>query len=266
MEVMVAKEFPMSWVQNWIDWLNFDNGRGEGGTPLTNRKVTRAILADCMIAPTASWTSDPINMVNYYGIGRLGWDLNLTADDIHDEWARLTFPTMSNASLAKIHQLLSTSQRAARELMEYHGYRGVWFKWDGDKLESNPLDDMTINKTNIGAPGDTNNLTASYSAGAQEVYRNRTDPRTEEVLLVWERFPYDHKLSSGLTIAQDIPDQLAKGVADAAAMVETWTSVKDEVDFARYNWTLTTLQHFASTALDQQHKVNKFFEKLLGDD
>ena len=44
-----------------------------------------------MIGPSPAWTSCPLNMVNYYGMGRLAWDPNLSVDQIYTEWIRQTF-------------------------------------------------------------------------------------------------------------------------------------------------------------------------------
>ena len=44
-----------------------------------------------MISPAPAWTKSPLNAVNYYGLGRLSWNPDLTVDDIYTEWIQQTF-------------------------------------------------------------------------------------------------------------------------------------------------------------------------------
>eukprot|EP00912_Choanoflagellata_sp_UC4_P001649 UC4_evm1s1046 len=65
-EWVVGKDFPMSWLRNWQNWLNFDNGHGTGiSSKLLNKDTVTAMLGVAMVEPLPSWENNPINMVNY---------------------------------------------------------------------------------------------------------------------------------------------------------------------------------------------------------
>ena len=82
-----------------------------------------------MMGTPASWTTNPLGMVNYYGFGRLAWDATLTPDMIYAEWIQRTFgATLPVATQKTIHTILRLSEEPATQLGIYHGYRGVWYE------------------------------------------------------------------------------------------------------------------------------------------
>jgi hypothetical protein len=138
------------------DWYAFDNMRGGGSNTSTNssgsssslnRDCTDGVLGVCITGTQPSWTSNPLNMVNYYAYGRLAWDPTLTPKQIHTEWTSRTFGNASGAvslvqahgggsgdsrsmvaaALASIVNILHTSESAADKLSFYRGYRGLWY-------------------------------------------------------------------------------------------------------------------------------------------
>lgn len=72
--------------------------------------------------------------------------------------------------------------------MIYHGYRGVWFNFDGEQLRANPLETMLINQTHIGSLGRQNGVLDAYSPAVKALYSNYRNPASEKSLLVWDRF------------------------------------------------------------------------------
>jgi alpha-glucuronidase len=115
-EVAVDKNFAMSWVRNWQNWLDFDTFRGTGSSPsghLRCRECTSAFLGVTMDTnPTAPggapWLSNPLNMLNLYGFGRISWNTQMTADAVYAEWLTLTFgATFPAAARAHVLQVVN---------------------------------------------------------------------------------------------------------------------------------------------------------------
>ena len=69
-EFAVGKTFPMSWVRNWVAWLNFDNHRG--GADPTGASDSRlnsfgidSFLGVAQIQADVAWTKNPLNLLNH---------------------------------------------------------------------------------------------------------------------------------------------------------------------------------------------------------
>ena len=68
-EVALGKPWPASWFEKWKWWMEQDNYRNGPCHP--NKHETACILGASKISPSPAWTSCPLNMVNYYGMGIL---------------------------------------------------------------------------------------------------------------------------------------------------------------------------------------------------
>ena len=101
-DVEVGKGFPMSWASRWEEWLRFDNMRGVNGGPQLNRETTSGFLGVCILGTNPSWTANPLNLVNYYALGRLSWNANLSAATIHDEFVRRVFGVSTQAICSEL--------------------------------------------------------------------------------------------------------------------------------------------------------------------
>lgn len=122
----------MSWLQTWRDWLDFDNGRSGTASPLLNKDCIDSMVGVLMMGTEPSWYTQPLNVVNLYGYGRLAWNSSLTKEEIYSEWIGMTFATIADgsktATIAAVHEILVASESIATELGIYHGYRGVWVR------------------------------------------------------------------------------------------------------------------------------------------
>ena len=82
---MVGKSFPMSWLQTWKNWLQFDNGRGVSET-LLNKDCIDTMVGVLMMGTDSSWYTQPLNLINLYGYGRLSWNTSMSKAQIYEEW------------------------------------------------------------------------------------------------------------------------------------------------------------------------------------
>jgi alpha-glucuronidase len=270
-EVVVGKSFTMSWLQAWVDWLNFDNGRGSTSTSssrLLNKESIDSMVGVLMMGTDPSWYTQPLNLVNLYGYGRLGWNTSMTKDDIYQEWLGLTFATMDEghkpAATATMRKMLLSSEKIATLLGIYHGYRGVWYELEGDGSFRSPNSvKHVLTHDGIGTVETAANELfekTGYSPAVQKLYKNHTDPRTEEVLLEFGTFKPSYRLSNGKTLVEDMIDRPKQGAQDAAALVTAWQGIESSVrtidgGHAYFNQTLMELQAFAVQATQQSAKI-----------
>ncbi|HEY1662625.1 MAG TPA: LamG-like jellyroll fold domain-containing protein [Verrucomicrobiae bacterium] len=256
-EVMITKEFPMSWIESWKRWFDFDNQRNGPGT--YNRDGIDAVVGVAMVHPDVSWTANPLNMVNFYALGRLAWHPDLTPTQIQSEWIGMTFGPQSTAAPAVDH-LLAGSDKIADDLMLYHGYRGVWVILRGGGLRTKLPYPQQITPEGIGGDGAGTGLSAAYAPGVRAYYENMTN--NEDLLLFFHFLPYDYKLTNGRTLAEDMNDRLSDGVAGAQAMLDEWRSVDGKIDPQYFAYTTQCMESYATEAQKQEKNIEAGFATL----
>jgi alpha-glucuronidase len=258
-EMMIAKDFPMSWLEVWKQWYDFDNQRN--GPDTFNRDGINALVGIAMINPNVSWTYNPLNMLNYYGFGRLAWDPDLTAAQVRSEWVGMTFGPQSPAAPALNH-ILDQSMTVADDLMLYHGYRGVWIILQGGELRPKLPYPQEITAQGIGGDGVGSGLSAAYAPGVRAFYEDKT--KNEDLLLFFHFLPYSYQLSNGRTIGEDMHDRLAEGVEGSKDMLEQWKTLDGQIDPQYFKYTTACFESYVDDAQKQQEKVEGAFATLLG--
>jgi alpha-glucuronidase len=216
-----------------------------------------------MISPSPAWTECPLNMVNYYGLGRLAWNPDLTIDEIYADWIPQTFG--DNAQVRDtLMTLLLMSDDVTRKLYMYRGYRGIW-------ISAKDEEDMVPNKNphtimpkglGVASPELRRRILDQYAPGLLEIYG---DPvRGEEFLPSFNFVSLDHKLSCGRTVCQDFYANLDEALRGAGQMPELWSRLKGKVDDRRFQYTLDTLNRFSQTAQKQRNEMIQSFATVTG--
>ena len=121
----------------------------------------------------------------------------------------------------------AVSEAAADLLALYRGYRGVWYKFQGDALRSTPVNNQQVGSGGCGMPAPlAHNLLSQYSPGVRSIYSNVTDSRTEAVLLEFGVFKLDHTLTNGRTLLEDMRLRPREGVNATLRMQAAWQGVR----------------------------------------
>jgi len=202
-------------------------------------------------------------MVNYYGLGRLAWNPDLSVDEIYSEWIRQTFGDDPEV-LDTIKTILLMSDDVTRKLCLYRGYRGVW-------IDSGDTEDLIANKSphtitpkglGVASPELRQRILDQYAPGLREIYG---DPaRGEEFLPFFNFVSLDYKLSSGRTVCEDFYGNLDEAMKMAGQMPELWSRLKGKVDERRFKYTLDNLNRFIKTAKKQRDTMVTSFESVTG--
>jgi len=260
-EMVIDKDWPVSWIEKWKWWLEQDNYRKGPGT--LNKFDVDCIMGVSMISPSPAWTECPLNMVNYYGLGRLSWNPDLSVDEIYTEWIRQTFGDDPDA-LHTIKTILLMSDDVTRKLCLYRGYRGVW-------IDSGNTDDLTANKSphtigpqgmGLASPELRRRVLDQYAPGLRAIY---DDPlRGEEFLPYFHFVSLDYRLACGRTVGQDFYANLEEAVGMAGQMTELWSRLKGKIDDRRFQYTLDTLTRFTKAAQKQREEMAQSFEAVTG--
>ncbi|MFC1764554.1 glycosyl hydrolase family 28-related protein [Planctomycetota bacterium] len=259
-ELVIDKNFPSSWVEKWKWWLEQDTYRNGPGS--LNKFSVHCIMGVAMISPSPAWTQSPLNMVNYYGLGRLAWNPDRSLDEIYNEWIVQTFGNDPDV-VDTINRILFLSDDVARKLYMYRGYRGIWI----DKGDENMVENKTpyaINPEGIG-PASTmlqQRLLKQYAPGLRTIYG---DPlRGEEFLSAFHFKDHDYRLSLGRTLIHDVYAGMEEAVQMAEQMVKLWKTIEGKIDVYRFDYTLDNLVDFVDDAQDDRDEMAEAFENRTG--
>lgn len=259
-ELVIDKGFPSSWVEKWKWWLEQDTYRSGPGSQ--NKSLVHCIMGVAMIRPAPAWTTSPLNMVNYYGLGRLAWNPDRSLDEIYNEWIIQTFGADPEV-VDTVNRILFLSDDAARKLYMYRGYRGIWIdKGDEELVESKTP--YSINRKGIGpaSPKLQKRLIDQYAPGLREVYG---DPlRGEEFLSSFHFKDHDYRLSIGRTLIEDVYGGMEEAVKIAEQMAELWKTLEGKMDTHRFDYTRKNLVDFVEDARGERDETAAAFETHTG--
>ena len=242
-ELVIDKSWPVSWVKKWKWWFEQDTYRNGPGS--LNKFSVDCIMGVSMIEPSPAWTKSPLNAVNYYGLGRLTWNPDLTVDDIYTEWVQQTFGDDPEV-LRTIKTILMMLEEVTRKCYNYRGYRGIWFD-SSDPGMAQVKTPYIVNREGAGVitPVLRERVLAQYAPGLRKIYG---DPLRGEAFLASFHFTeHDQRLSIGRTLIQDLYANIEEGVEMAEQAAELWKTLEDRIDQHRYEYTLKTLEDYAES-------------------
>ena len=242
-ELVIDKSWPVSWVKKWKWWFQQDTYRNGPGS--LNKFSVDCIMGVSMIEPAPAWTKSPLNAVNYYGLGRLTWNPDLTVDEIYTEWIRQTFGDDPEV-LRTIKTILMMLEEVTRKTYNYRGYRGIWLD-SSDPGMAQVKTPYIVNEEGVGVitPALRERVLAQYAPGLREIYGDRL--RGEAHLTAFHFTEHDQRLSIGRTLIQDIYANMEEGVEMAVQAAELWKTLEGKVDSHRYEYTLKTLVDYAES-------------------
>jgi alpha-glucuronidase len=254
----------------WQEVLQSDtyaNGQGS----LVARVIT-AIAGVSGIGSDANWMGSHFNQANWYAFGRLGWNPDLNAQDIADEWIRQTFSN-DPVVVTPVTQMMMASRQNLVNYMEPLGlvhlmgtnthYGPAPWVNNLTPADTNPYYFHQADATGIGFDRTStgSNTVAQYFPPVASLFGTRsTTP--DDNLLFFQRVNWDDLLpSSGRTIWNELVYRYSAGVDAVQTMRNQWPMVMGRIDNQRYNdvagflqiqhyearwWRDTCLQYFMS--------------------
>ncbi len=217
------------------------------------------------------WTGHPLAQANLYGYGRLIWNPDLSAEEIADEWTRLTFGN-DKAVVDKITQMLMASLSIYESytsplgvgwmvVPHYHygpdvdGYE--YSRWGTYHFADR--DGIGVDRT---AATGTGYVTQYYDPNRQLYDSVKKCP--DELLLFFHHVPYSHRLHSGNTVIQHIYDTHFAGAEAAEGLGLIWSALKGRIDAERYEAVESRLAEQAEHAKHWRDVINTYFYRKSG--
>ena len=206
-----------------------------------------------------NWCGHPFAQANWYALGRLAWNHDISSEQIADEWLRMSY-TNNKGFLAAAVKLMLES----RDIMvQYsnpiglhhimntgHHYGPAPWVSNLNRPEWNPVyyhkaDSMGIgfNRTQTGS-----NALSQYHPETRKQWANMTD--SEERFLLWfHHVPWNFRMKSGRILWEELCYKYYIGAERARKMQATWKSLEAFVDKQRFEQVnmLLKIQHEEAT-------------------
>ena len=217
-----------------------------------------------------NWTGHDLAAANFYGVGRLAFDLSLSAEEIAKEWVRLTFG--ANEKIEKV--LTGILMRSWHVYESYNAPLGIgWMCNPEAHYGPSPMGYEfsrwgTYHHAGGIAVGIERSLrgtgfTQQYAPALRDLYETK-ESCPEELLLFFHRVPYSYRLRSGKTLLQHIYDTHFEGAKEAAAFLDEIESLKEELPPEVYERMHERFVHQKEHAKEWRDVINTFFFRLSG--
>lgn len=227
----------------WKEVLDFDTKVKEQGSTISrildgtvygNTKMT-GIAGVANVGSDRNWTGHLFAQANWYAFGRLAWDPDLSSRDIAEEWVRMTF-SHDIQVVETIGNMMMGSREAA---VNYMTPLGLFQLNDNRRFHNqdshyapNPSSrtgQHNADQEGIGGSWLIQGTLEQYSSEVREIFG---DPeRCPEKHLLWfHKVNWDHKMSSGRTLWEELCYRYVSGVEYVKEMQKQWQTLKGKID------------------------------------
>ena len=283
LEVQIAQEYTgqqrhvcylLPWFRQILDTdMDCWDGASRVADLIRGKRCGKPLGGIAAIANTGNdenWTGHDLAAANFYGIGRLAFDLSLSPETIAREWIRLTYGTGQKTE----DILTDILMRSWAAYEKYNAPLGIgWMCSPGNHYGPCPTGYEydrwgTYHKANHEAVGldrtaEGTGYTRQYAPALCTLYE---DPAAcpEELLLFFHRMPYGHRLHNGKTILQHIYDTHFEGAEEAAGFLKQLEAIADELPADAYRRMHERFEHQKIHAALWRDVINTFFFRLTG--
>jgi len=238
-----------------------------------NDRVADAVSAVCAVSNMGrdfNWTGHDLAGVNLYGFGRLGWDPELTAEEILREYI-----VLSLGGHPKIISTLLPMMLSSRDVYEqYTAPLGIgWMVNPNHHYGPNP-DGYEYDRwgtyhratnTEIGVergPRGTG-YTMQYRLPLSAIYAD-IESCPEELLLFFHRLPYTYVMKDGRTLIQRVYDDHFEGCAAAEEFARSWDELESLLPAEIYSRVQLRFAEQCRSAREWRDVINSWFFRRSG--
>ena len=218
-----------------------------------------------------NWTGHDLSQANWYAFGRLAWDPSLPAEQIADEWLRMTF-SQDPKALDVLRPLMLSSwetyvsynaplglthlQADARDGPDPGSTRLPRADWNPPYYHRADATGLGFDRTSTGS-----NAVAQYFPPVRDQFADlRTCP--EKFLLWFHHVPWTHKMASGRPLWDELCWRYNDGCERAAAMQSQWLSLKGTIDPDRFQAVADRLALQVADARRWRDRAVKYFQSV----
>ncbi|WP_338543907.1 alpha-glucuronidase family glycosyl hydrolase [Paenibacillus tundrae] len=267
-------------VPQWKDVLDFDTYAKGEGSEIKNivdgsmfNRLYSGFAAVSNIGSDACWTGHPLAQANLYGYGRLAWNPELSAEEIAEEWIRLTF-----GHDEKVIHTISAMLLSSLDIYEnYTAPLGVGWMVNPNHHYGPNVDGYEYSKWGTYHFADCEGIgvdrTVRSGTGYTSQYHQQNTDKYEsleqcpdELILFFHHVPYTHVLHSGKTVIQHIYDTHFEGATQAEELANQWRSLEGKIDASIYDKVALLQEEQAEHAKEWRDMINTYFYRKSGID
>ncbi|CAG8215811.1 unnamed protein product [Penicillium salamii] len=222
------------------------------------------------VGTNSTWLGSHMSMSNLYAYGRLAWNPSDDAQEILQDWTRLTFG-LDQKVLDTITRISMDSWPAYEQ---YSGNLGIqtltdiiythygpspasqdnngWGQWTRADRDSIGMDRTVSNGTRF---------SGQYPQEIAAMYED-IESTPEELLLWFHHVNYTYRLSSGKTVIQHFYDSHYTGAEKAQGFLEKWESLHGKIDTERYDHVRRFLDYQTGHSIIWRDAINNFYYNL----
>jgi alpha-glucuronidase len=222
-----------------------------------------------------NWTGHPFGQSNWYAFGRLAWDHTQTAEEIADDWIRMTF-NHNPEFVEPVKEIMMMSREAGVRYRNPLGLTHLYAQghhygpapWTSDL----PRPDWTavyyhkadeegigFDRTETGS-----NAIEQYHPPVRERFDELEDT-PEEYLLWFHHVSWDHEMSTGRTLWEELVHRYYQGVEDVREMRRKWASVEGLIDRERYHHVEALLEIQEEDAIWWRNACVLYFQTFVNE-
>lgn len=283
LEVQIAQEYTgqQRHVCYLIPWfkqiLNFNtycsDKNGRIADIISGRTYNNANCGIAAVANTGNdfnWTGHDFAAANLYGFGRLAFDMELSSEDIANEWILQTFGSKEKVK-ENILKILIMSWPAYEKYTSPLGIGwmvkpNIHYGPDVDGYEYDRWGTyhradhkgIGVDRTAKGT-----GYCSQYKEPLASIYSDKaTCP--EELLLFFHHVEYEYILSTGKTVLQHIYDTHFEGANEVEQFLDLWKELQGLLMEDIYQRTLQRLIHQKEHAREWCDVINSYFYRKTG--
>jgi alpha-glucuronidase len=221
-----------------------------------------------------NWTGQPFVQSSWYAFGRLAWDHTLSAEEIADEWMRMTF-TSDERFRETVMQIMLTSREAAVNYRTPLGLTHLYAQghhygpapwtahhhrpdWGSVYYHRASGHGIGFDRTERGS-----NAVGQYHDPVAEIFRD-IDLVPEDFLLWFHHVSWDHRMRSGRTLWDELVHKYYEGVEQVRRMRQAWDSVRGLIDEERFMHVKALLELQERDAVRWRNSCVLYFQSFSG--
>jgi alpha-glucuronidase len=192
-----------------------------------------------------NWCSHPFAQANWYALGRLAWDDEISSEQIADEWLKQTYST-NTFFLATVKNIMLQSHETLVNYMTplglahimYNGHHYGPMPWGNTLVRPdwNPVYYHKADSFGIGfdrtATG--TNALAEYKAEVASAWSD-SNICADKYLLWFHHVSWQHQMHSGRTLWNELCYKYNSGVDDIKKFQQQWSTLKNFVDAEQFD-------------------------------
>ena len=226
----------------------YSKGKGSTVTKVINGSLNNfsvnGMAGVSNIGNDINWCGHPFAQANWYALGRLCWDHDLSSAQIADEWVRQTF-TNDPSFVEPVKKIMLQSRETLVSYMTplglthimYNGHHYGPMPWGNtlNRPDWNPVYYHKADASGIGfdrtAKG--SNALSQYAVEVQNEF-NDINKCPDDYLLWFHHAAWDHKMHSGRILWDELCYKYNSGVDSVKSFIKQWKGLRKYVDEERF--------------------------------